>query len=504
MEKIKLFLKKEKYISFLFFILFLAAFLRLYRITGYMEFLGDQARDVLIVRDFLKNGNFFFIGPQTSIGNMYLPPFYYYLIAPALFLANYSPVGPAIFIALLGVLTVFLVYFVGKKLFSSEAGLVAAFLYAISPSVIRYSNFSWNPNIMPLCSLLTIYSLYQIWQKGKIKWLIPLSVCLVMGLNAHYLSLLLIPLSGLFVLLSYLKLKTKPKKQKKLIRWSFIALGIFLLSLLPLVLFDLRNNGQNIGAIIEFFTVRQTTVNLKAYKAIPNLWPIFTQIITDLPGAKQKIPGLLFSAFLGLSSLLLIFRKRKKTSPAFLLILSWFFIVLVGLGLYKQHIYTHYFGLVFPAPFLLLGYFLTLLAPKLKKDKKYYHPILVFIALVLSLPSFKNSHLLWPPNRQLEVAQTTAQKIINESEGQPFNLALLAKMNYDDTYEYPLKRKDAPLFTIHEKLTDQLFVICEPHPDINCDPHSNPLWEIAAFGWAKEVGKWSVGDITITKLVHVL
>jgi hypothetical protein len=48
----------------------------------------------------LKNFNLFFIGPQTSIGNMYLGPFFYYLIAPSLLLANFSPVGPAIFIGL--------------------------------------------------------------------------------------------------------------------------------------------------------------------------------------------------------------------------------------------------------------------------------------------------------------------------------------------------------------------------------------------------------------------
>ena len=41
----------------LILILVIASFCRLYRISDYMEFLGDQGRDVLIVRDFLKNGN---------------------------------------------------------------------------------------------------------------------------------------------------------------------------------------------------------------------------------------------------------------------------------------------------------------------------------------------------------------------------------------------------------------------------------------------------------------
>ena len=52
------------------------------------------------------------VGPGTSIGNMYLGPLYYYMMAPALLFANFSPVGPAIQIALLGVLTVWLIWLV--------------------------------------------------------------------------------------------------------------------------------------------------------------------------------------------------------------------------------------------------------------------------------------------------------------------------------------------------------------------------------------------------------
>ena len=77
-----------------------------------MEFLGDQGRDVLVIRNFFKHKDLFFIGPQTSIGNMYLGPYYYYLIAPALLLANFNPVGPAVFIALFGIATTYLIFFV--------------------------------------------------------------------------------------------------------------------------------------------------------------------------------------------------------------------------------------------------------------------------------------------------------------------------------------------------------------------------------------------------------
>src|SRR3989337_2451790 len=113
-------------------ILLLGAFLRLYKISEYMTFLGDEGRDVIIVRRLLAYGDFFLIGPGTSIGEMYLGPLYYYMMAPAHFLAGFSPVGPAIQIALLGVVTIALVYFIGQEWFGKWGAALGAFLYAIS------------------------------------------------------------------------------------------------------------------------------------------------------------------------------------------------------------------------------------------------------------------------------------------------------------------------------------------------------------------------------------
>src|SRR3989338_7032675 len=94
--------KNKTEVIFLIGILLLGAFLRLYKIDQYMTFLGDEGRDAIIVRRLLVNFDPILIGPGTSIGNMYLGPIYYYLIAPFLLLANFSPVGPSVFIALLG------------------------------------------------------------------------------------------------------------------------------------------------------------------------------------------------------------------------------------------------------------------------------------------------------------------------------------------------------------------------------------------------------------------
>lgn len=113
----------------------LALSLRLYRIDEYMTFLGDEGRDVRIVREILR-GDPAFIGPQTSIGNMYLGPLYYYMMAPALWLSGLDPVGPAVMIAFLGAVTVLFTWWVGRTWFGPKAGLVASLLLALSPVAI--------------------------------------------------------------------------------------------------------------------------------------------------------------------------------------------------------------------------------------------------------------------------------------------------------------------------------------------------------------------------------
>src|SRR5436190_14938952 len=148
-------------------ILLLASVLRLYRISEFMTFLGDEGRDAIVVRRLLVKADLIFVGPGTSIGNMYLGPLYYYMMAPALLLANFSPVGPSVMVAILGVLTVFLIWFIARQWFGKVPALISSFLYAISTTAIFFSRSSWNPNIMPFFALLCIYSIWKIYNEKK-------------------------------------------------------------------------------------------------------------------------------------------------------------------------------------------------------------------------------------------------------------------------------------------------------------------------------------------------
>jgi len=522
-------------------ILLVGAFFRLYRISEYMTFLGDEGRDAIVVRRLLVNFDPILVGPGTSIGNMYLGPLYYYMIAPALLLANFSPVGPAVMIALLGVVTIFFVWFVTHELFTfkgetlqvADSGesltrrgehsvhngaLIAAGLYAISPVVINYSRSSWNPNIMPFFSLLCIYAIWQTWKYFNFKWLVVMGIAFAFVLQSHYLGLLLAPVICIFWILTLLSLNPSPityhlSPSRDFLKYSLIGLGLFLLLMSPLIVFDARHGWRNFSAIRTFFSQRETTISIKPWKSVPNLWPIFKDdYVARLVAGGNELAGRITAFTLLISTVFYLAFNNKKLGQVFagkknflsgvVLVSIWIFFGIVGLSLYKQHIYDHYFGFIFPALFILVGAISQKIWDKFGYDGK----ILVTSGFcLLVVVNLLNNPLRYPPNAQMWRAIEVAKLIDEKAGGQEFNLAVIAQQNYEDGYQYFLEKHGAKVMDIDaqkpETVKSQLFVVCEL-PEVKCDPTHNSKTEVANFGWSKIESEWEVEGLTLYKLVH--
>jgi 4-amino-4-deoxy-L-arabinose transferase-like glycosyltransferase len=478
----------------LLLLLCIAGFLRLYHIDRYMQYQGDEGRDALVLWRMVSQHKFTLIGPGTSIGNMYNGPLYYYLVLPSFIISGLSPVGPSIFVAIIGVATVWLIYQVGREWFSSLAASTAAVLYTFSPTVIIYSRSSWNPNVMPFFALLCIYALWRTYMSQSHRWLYLLAVSLAFAIQSHYLGLLLIPTIMIWWFFAYRKSPLDIKVAFK--RSSIYAVIIFLLLMSPIVLFDIRHNFINLKAMWIFFTQRQTTVNFKVYKALPEFIPLLAKIATRLLAASQENLGRLVAVLMGLGSIVLLVKLYKK--PAIWLLFTWVVVGLIGLGLYKQTIYDHYFGFLFPAFFLLIGAIFGYLW-----DRGVWYKPFVFGGLIgLIWTAILNNPLWGEPNNLYQHSQLVSNKIIQESQGQPFNLGMIAKNNYDAGYRFILKSSSAPIKEIPPDITEQLFVVCELKVS-DCNPVGHPQAEIANFGWTKIDKAWYFPwGTTLFHLVH--
>ncbi|MBX4205979.1 glycosyltransferase family 39 protein, partial [Candidatus Microgenomates bacterium] len=351
-------------------------------------------------------------------------------------------------------------------------------------------------------SLLSIYSIYRVWQKKEYKWLWILGVAFAFVLNSHYLGLVLLPVLGLIWLISFIQ---ENKNKKQLIINSLIGLFIFLFLMSPLVIFDIRHGGNNFKAIKGFFTMRETTVSIKPWKAIPAMWPQYQEYTTRLLGGRNELAGkvIAFGVF-DLLILALIKSKGKILKDfRYQLVLLWLLTATVGLGLYKQHIYDHYYGFFFAAPFLLIG---AMYQDIWQKKRKIVNILMGLGFIAILFVNFLENPLKNPPNMQMQRAENVSREIIKLSNGEKINFALIAESNYDSGYRYFLDLFGAKIIDIDPQHADttiqqKLFVVCENLPE-KCDPTHNAKAEVAGFGWSKIENQWSIYGVTIFELGH--
>ncbi len=459
-------------------ILALAAFLRFYKIEEYMIFLGDQGRDVIIVKNMIDDLHFPAIGPPTSVGNIYLGPLYYYMMLPPMVLTNFNPVSAAVMVSLIGVATVFLVYYLGKTWFGREAGLLASYLYAISPVTINYSRFSWNPNPLPFFALVAILSMVKLQKSGNFLWLLLTGVALGAALQMHYLAIVLILV--IVVLWFYQVLQKSAKKN--FLKGTLLGVGAFLLVMSPLFWFDLRHNFLNYKAILALFG-KGEAVGINLFSNIGRIPEIYNNALIGRYMAGENV---LLSAFLSLTVLTLLIYwiiKRK------IILAVWIIVGILGLSFYQNDIYDHYLGFLNPALYLLLGSLLAL---------RKFKWVIAGLVIIITIVNLQKNPLNYPPNNQLKKTQDIAKFIISELDEKPFNFALLAKNNYDSAYQFYLEVYGSEPKKLPFEKTMQLFVVCED----SCDPIYSPKYEIAAFGWTLVDKVWDFSGVKIYKLVH--
>ncbi len=347
---IQLLKKYKKEFLVLLVILFCAGFVRLYRITDYMHFLGDEGRDVLVVKRMIVDHDPTFLGPITSVGSMYLGPIYYYFMTPFLFIFNMNPVGPAVMIALLSIGSTALLYILGMEFFSLEAGIIASLLYAFSPLVIVHSRSSWNPNAVPFFALLIIYSLLKITVKKELKWALIAGLSLGVILQLHYLALVFIPIIFLVLIIF---------KKVNLTIISRIIIGTVIM-LSPYILFEIFHQFPNIQTALRFITRTGDRATFAVIKFPFKVYDLTLRAFLRLVVIESSlISKVLIAVIIG--SLIFIFKsgKKNKFQQPLLILLTWYVITIVLLGLYTGAVYDYYLVQIFPIPALLTGVILS-------------------------------------------------------------------------------------------------------------------------------------------------
>ncbi|MCK6624571.1 MAG: glycosyltransferase family 39 protein [Anaerolineae bacterium] len=140
-------------------ILLLAAALRFYNLSG-QSLWADEGNSAALVRHSISE-----IARRTAFDIH--PPFYYWLLKSWTFIFGTSEIGLRSLSAVLGVALVYVIGILGTRWFSPRVGLLAAFIAAVSPLQIYYSQEARMYMLLTLLSSLTVLAASLLWEDDR-------------------------------------------------------------------------------------------------------------------------------------------------------------------------------------------------------------------------------------------------------------------------------------------------------------------------------------------------
>lgn len=452
-------------------------------------FLGDQGRDALIVKKIVLFQNFPAIGPPSSIGEVFLGPFYYYLVSPFLALTRLNPVGLAIGVALISTVGIYFAYSIVRKSLSDKIALFFFFLATFSFELVRISRFSWNPNLLPYFSFVTVYFFVSsLKEKNKYTIRDTLLFGLFFGLSFqlhHLAGLLALPIA-LYFLICLIRRKTA-----SLFVVPFVSLGMFLVTLLPVAIFELRHQFLNTRNLISVFTQQNIVSSGPLYRRMYDINAAFIEYVFYF---KFSPPIALGIMVLILGSV--IWRLKKKQNELILMHLFVVILYLFGFSRVNSNLIPHYYNVIYLSFYLLLAYILT---PK----KINIGGIVSFILL--------GGFVIWNVMGQDFITSNGAYQDKSPREVGSFIATQegLKRINIT-TYPTDFTSRDCYQYFIElyggsvvggasSEVTDILYVLCDKQP---CKVINSDSWNIQMFGPAKIDTMWKKGGIYVYKLVH--
>lgn len=435
-------------------ILTMSLFLNLYRLSSLMTFIGDQGWFYLSARDMLLTGNVPLVGIASSHPWLHQGPFWTYLLGISLWIGKFNPVSGAVLTAILGTVSVGVLYSIATRMFSQKVGLIAAFLYAFSPLVILNSRFAYHTNLIPLCVMLFIYFLSQ-WITGKTKYL-PL-ILLVLAFLYNF-ELATVPFFVGFLLVCFYGFyKRKDWFLRSLSRKTLgIAFLAFIIPMLPVIIYDL---GHGFPQTVKFFV----WIFYAPIKAIINVGMStsgapFVQFLTDFINNLVFLPSVFISWGIILASLIFLFvgvQKHTQDIKQNRYIIFIFFILTFGSLVLSRIPSDAYLPMLYPLVILIIA----LAFSKLSR----YSPIILVCAIGIG-----NITLLLSNNYQLPSKSTATlaeryeavDEVINLTKKEKYNLLGRGRLALFPSsimnYEYLLWLKgDAP---VKENVLQKIYI----------------------------------------------
>lgn len=328
-----------------------------------VEFKADEALFVYLTNQLYANSYFVSTGIPSSTGIQNFPLFNYFLYIIGFFSQN--PIYLSLVIAALNCIFVIGFYFFLKKHFNSFIANSASLLLATSPWNILLSRKIWPQDVIIILVIGFFYFLFNYFENKKAKNIFWSFLILSLLFQLHGSGIFFTIATAIIFLLLKIKL---PLKHTSL---GFVA---GLIPGLPFITYQLFSNPfcpdcirfiefQSIPKAFDFFNFTRPFIFLGGLEFITILGKDFQIFISKNPVINLlNLITYLFYVFCILSSIFLIFKlkdKKKIFSNLKILIISlYIFIIPTLYFLTRTPSYFHYFVIISPLLFILIGFIL--------------------------------------------------------------------------------------------------------------------------------------------------
>lgn len=345
-------------------IILLAAYLRLNHLE-WTEFKLDEAHLSQLAYDMARHGQIPLTGIGSSVG-VVNPPLAAWLLAIPYAIST-SPIVATGFIAALNVLAVLACYGLARKVFKSDsAALIATLLFAVSPWAIIHARKVWAQDLLPPFIVLWAWFGYRAFIEGKRWSLIGHGLMLAAAIQLHYSAVYLIPVSALWFLAFI-----------KRVKWQAVIVAGLLIAatFAPFLIADGVRGWPSVSRLLAM-TSQPVTVD----DSTPHLAWITTigQEIHSLAGPQEfenyraqivAADGLLvaegvlvlFGLVLALSDGIRSAIKRAWSlrGSIGMWLAAWLVLPIVTQLGHRTPVYPHYFIILYPVQFLLIGWLIA-------------------------------------------------------------------------------------------------------------------------------------------------
>ena len=171
-------MSNKKTYLLLILILIVALLLRVYKIDAKAD--GTDEKWSFIMADQILEGAFL-----QNVGTHAHVPLFYVFLAPFWWLSSKSILALRIVMILLGLISIGMTFFFAKKLFGEKIALLTAYLLALSPFHLIYSQHIRAYVLLMIMCISAIIIMTKYLKDEKIKWLIILTVIYVAAFYIH-------------------------------------------------------------------------------------------------------------------------------------------------------------------------------------------------------------------------------------------------------------------------------------------------------------------------------